>query len=127
MGYAISWLAVRCSGASARETLGLRPTGEQLELPEAPIVGAELSTGWYLLIADRCDHALISPATLAIVSAKTDAVACSIEEHVMYSLASQWAAGAMVWSAAHDAQQAIGHLEMTGQLPPFAHEIRDQQ
>src|SRR5262245_60593529 len=124
MGYAVSWLAVRASAASIRESLGLRPTGEHLELHEGPLVGAELSTGWYLLVANRCDHAMIADRILALVSAKADAVACSIEEHVMVSLASQWSGGTEVWSAIHDGQRSIEHLEVTGRPPEFAHEIR---
>jgi hypothetical protein len=78
------------------------------------------------MVAGRCDHALISDRILALVSAKTDAVACSIEEHVMVSLACQWSGGAEVWSATHDAQRSIEHLEVTGRLPDFADEVRSQ-
>jgi hypothetical protein len=125
VGYSISWLAVHAGAAETLAALALHPTGEQLELPEAPFVGALLSTGWYLVVADRCDHALVAEATLKSLPASTDAVSCSIEEHVMFSAASFWSGGRRVWSVSHDAQKAIDHLESWGDLPPFYSEIRE--
>jgi hypothetical protein len=126
VGYSISWLAAHGPAQEIRELLKLRLTGERLELPTAPIVGAELSTGWYLVVAKRCDHELIADRILQIASAKVDVIACSVEEHVMYSLASLWSGGTRVWSVTHDAQRAIHHLEASGQLPPAFSEIREQ-
>src|SRR5215472_7624048 len=127
MGYSISWIAARAPASDVCDRLGLRPTGEQVEIPEAPIAGARLSTGWYLVVAARCDHPLITGRSLGLVSAEADVVACSIEEHVMYSQSSFWSGGGRVWSIAHDAQRSIDHLEVSGELPPFFVEIRNRR
>jgi hypothetical protein len=124
VGFAMSWLAIRAPKAEAFEPLGLRPTGEQRELLGAPIAGTELPSGWTLVVANGCDHALISDARLVDACEHTDLVACSIEEHVMYSAASFWSRGKRVWSVVHDAQRAIDHLETFGELPPSFAEIR---
>ena len=126
MGYSMSWLAAHGPAEAIRETLGLRVTGEQLEMPEAPIVGAALGTGWYLVVATSADHALVDDSSLERLSANTDVIACSIEEHVMCSSAALWSGGSRIWSVMHDAQRAIDHLDAAGQLPPFFPEVRDQ-
>jgi hypothetical protein len=105
--------------------LGLRPTGEHHELAETPFVGALLSTGWYLVVADRCDDALVGDAITQSLSTNADVVACSIEEHVMFSAASFWSAGRRIWSVSHDAQKAADNLESSGELPAFFADVRE--
>jgi hypothetical protein len=46
-----------------------------------------------------------------------DLLACSIEEHVMYSSAEFWSCGQRRWRVEHDAQEAIDHLTTFGDLP----------
>jgi len=126
MGYSISWLAAHAPTEIALSALALRSTGRQCELPgESPIVGAALSSGWYVIIADRCDHLLIAEPIVQPASTKVDLVVCSIEEHVMCCAASSWSQGRRIWSVSHDAQQAADHLETKGQLPPFFDSVRD--
>ena len=126
MGQSISWLAVHAPPEEARAALGLNATGETLEIPEAPLVGAELNGGWYLVIAQGCDHALVRDDFVSSISTERDAVACSIEEHVMWSSASFWSGGKSVWSVAHDAQESIDHFTASGTPPPSFAEIRDR-
>jgi hypothetical protein len=126
MGYSISWLAASASASDVRDLLGLCLTGEDLEFPEAPIVGAELNNGWYLVVAARCDHRLIADPSLTLVSKRADVIACSVEEHVMYSRAAFWSGGCRVWSIEHDAQRSINHLDVSGQPPLFFSEICDR-
>lgn len=125
MGSSLSWLAAHADATSTLTTLGLRPTGTKLEGPEAPLVGAGLGNGWYLVVAHGCDHVLVGDRTLATLSARVDVVACALEEHVMHSQAAQWIGGTKIWSAEHDSQVAVEHLVLLGALPPFAAEIRD--
>jgi hypothetical protein len=126
MGYSISWLAARAPAREVRDLLGLQLTGKQVELPEAPIVGAELDSEWYLVVAARCDHRLIADPSLNLVSKGAGVIACSIEEHVMYSRSSFWSGGSRIWSIEHDAQRSIDHLDVSGQPPSFFVEIRDR-
>jgi hypothetical protein len=107
------------------DALALRPSGEHREVPEVELAGARLGTEWYLVVANRCDHPLVAETTLRLLSSRVDLVACSVEEHVMFSAASFWSAGRRVWSVSHDAQTAIDHLEVSGTLPPFFSEVRD--
>jgi hypothetical protein len=44
-------------------------------------------------------------------------VACSIEEHVMFSSAEYWAAGTRVWRAEHVGEDGPIHLKTSGALP----------
>ena len=125
MGYSLSWLAVRGKdAATVRNALGLRDTGEREEIPDSPLLGADLPGGWYLVFANRCDFADSAP--LAKLSSAADVVTCSVEEHVMYSSAASWNNGRQVWSVIHDAQQGAGHLDAVGELPPGFGPIRDR-
>jgi hypothetical protein len=45
-------------------------------------------------------------------------VACSIEEHVMFSSAEEWVAGAMAWRAVHAGENGPMDLKTSGALPP---------
>jgi hypothetical protein len=125
MGFSISWLAIRGKDpASVCNELALRGTGEHEEIPESPLLGAELPSGWYLVFANHCGFADTQP--LAKLSSDAEIVTCSVEEHVMYSGASCWKHGKRMWSITHDSQQGIEHLEAEGQLPPVFAPIRDQ-
>jgi hypothetical protein len=125
MGYSISWLALRADAEVALSALALRTTGRYVELAgEAPFGGAAMSTGWYLIVADRGEHKLISEPIVQPVSTKVDVVTCWVEEHVMASEASFWSQGRRIWSVSHDAQQGEEHFESNGKLPAFFDEIR---
>jgi hypothetical protein len=44
--------------AAVLETLGLRRTGAREAIAGPPVVGAELPSGWYLVVADGSGHRL---------------------------------------------------------------------
>jgi hypothetical protein len=127
MGFSLSWVAVP---PSARDTLltelALVPTAEFEEVPESPTTGVSLPTGWYAVVANRCDYVTGRLPALAAVSRAADVVACSVEEHVMASWAGGWSAGRQVWEVAHDAQSGLRHLEASGALPAAYAGIRDR-
>jgi hypothetical protein len=79
-----------------------------------------------LVVANGCDSSLVAQQTLTAISKDADAIACSVEEHVMFSHASFWSRGSEVWSVTHDAQQAIDHVDASGQLPAYFPEIRER-
>lgn len=94
MGQSLSWLAIENAEADlTRARLGLEVTKDAAEPGKAPLVGCALPAGWYVVAAHGCNHELISDAILRTASADGTAVACSIEEHVMFSSASAWTGG----------------------------------
>lgn len=127
MGYSQSWLAVRGKPPSAvLEALGLRGTGTREEIAESPIVGVELPSGWFLVVADRSGHRLMREPVLQKLSAGCEVVTGDVEEHVMASVATGWKNGQRVWSVVHDAQQEMEHLATEGELPANFVGIRDE-
>jgi len=126
MGQSISWLAVDAPPKEARAALGLQATGDTHEIPDASLVGTELAGGWYLVIAQGCDHPLVSDEFVSRISEGLDAVACSIEEHVMHSSASFWSNGTCLWSVVHDAQESIDHFTLSGTPPPSFTAVKDR-
>jgi hypothetical protein len=118
MGYAVSWLAVKDTvSEQLLQDLGLMPTGERADYGDALFTGRALSTGWFILFINECEHQFVQPKTLASISNIGDVIACSIEEHVMWSTAELWRDGAQVWRVEHDAQKNICHISTSGLLP----------
>jgi hypothetical protein len=129
MGFSISWVAF--SGLTADVglgRLGLRRVGTKADYAAEGFTGSGLGNGWFLVVAGRdCESPIISPSVLASLSAGADVVACSIEEHVMFTAAEFWKGGAKVWRIAHDAQVSARHLEATGDLPQGYQEVLAQE
>lgn len=124
MGFSISWAAVRGRPAEAvRAELGLEPTGERNEVPEGPFCATALEGGWTLVVADDCDL-FVKDALLASLSAGCEVVACSVEEHVMASVATAWRDGREAWRVTHDAQTSLEHLEARGNPPKELTELQ---
>ncbi len=122
----MAWLAVKTDDPGLLlEELQVQPTGEPDEHCESPICGGALN-GWFLLIAKRCNHRIISDGFLAAFSCGRDVVECSIEEHVMCSSAAGWRDGQCTWSIAHDAQQDMLDLTTSGQPPDSFRQIRSK-
>jgi hypothetical protein len=75
-----------------------------------------------------CDHPLLSESSLSALSAESEVIACSVEEHVMFSSAERWTNGQRHWRVEHDAQQSIRHLATSGTLPVvYAEALRKAQ
>ena len=73
--------------------------------------------GGYLVIASRCDHRFLQANVLAPLSQNHRVVAWSIEEHVMFSSAEEWVAGALAWRAVHAGENGPIDLKTSGTLP----------
>lgn len=118
MGFSISWLAVKGKApeALARE-LGLIPTGEMVEHGASMFTARSLQGGWFLVVINRCEHKAVGSKSLASLSLNCEAVACSVEEHVMACSSELWRNGEQVWRLEHDAQQSIDHISTAGVLP----------
>ena len=125
MGFSISWIAV--CGKTVEEVWGgleLQGTGVREEVPEAPFVGADLPRGCYLVVAN---HGLtfFQNTLLERLSVGCEIITCIVEEHVMYSYASEWKNGNRVWEIEHDFDKGIWHLETRGDLPSAFLSIHD--
>jgi hypothetical protein len=125
MGFSVSWLAVsgKEEGLLLAE-LGLARTGERGAFAGSAIVGCGLAWGWYLIGAKRVDHWLVSESSLARVSSGCSAVACSIEEHVMFSAATLWRDGRRIWRVEHQSELGPAHLAVVGTPPDDFEEVR---
>lgn len=128
MGYALEWQAFR--GASAQavcDDLGLKRTGQREDVADSPLVGVELPSGWYVVVANNFSRygKKVDPAQL---SREGELVVCCVEERVGYSSAEEWKHGCQLWSIIHDAASGdLEHLETTGDLPPEFASIRDRK
>jgi len=73
-----------------------------------------------------CDHPIISGSSLSKISALGETIACSIEEHVMVSVAEGWISGTRSWSIGHDAQNGMFDLSSSGNLPAHYEGIKTE-
>jgi len=126
MGYSLSLLAIQCSDLDATlSTLNIIRTGQSCEYACERLTGYALPRGWYLVVANRCDHSFLRPDVLGTLSQGNRVVACSIEEHVMFSSAEEWVAGAMVWWVAHSGGHDLTDLKTSATLPPGFQSMAD--
>jgi hypothetical protein len=126
MGYSLSLLAVQCSDPDeALSALNIVRTGQPCKYASQQLTGYAMPQGWYLVVADRCDHRFLKANVLKSLSQKYRAVACSIEEHVMFSSAEEWIAGALVWRAVHVGEDGPIELKTSGALPPSFQSMAD--
>jgi hypothetical protein len=127
MGYAISWLAVRDADAERLiASLGLVATGQTTYFAESLFSGRRIASGWFVLAINMCSHAFVLPETLKRLTDLDEVVACSIEEHAMYSTAELWRRGTEVWRLVHEAELDILHLAESGALPEQFSSIRNE-
>ncbi|MEM5553274.1 hypothetical protein WNY63_21455 [Pseudoalteromonas neustonica] len=118
MGFSIAWIAVQTENHdSIFELLDVNPTSEEDEYFESKLSGSALKNGWFLLVGQGFENRLVQNDVLSELSEFGPTVACSIEEHVMYSSAEYWSSGSKKWTAVHDAQKGRYNLETSGSLP----------
>jgi hypothetical protein len=123
MGYSLSWAALKGGSLqTACAALGLRATGKREEIAKSQIVGAQLPTGWYVVVFSRTE---IKDKTLEKLSQAGEVVGCFVEDHVMFSSASAWKNGQKLWHVAHSGEEdKVLHLETNGDLPAEFESIR---
>lgn len=118
MGYALSWLACRgLSFESVVTRLALRATGRQCAFAEEMISGQALDRDWSLVVANRCNHAIVRASSLATLSQGCEVLACNVEEHVMYASAEYWRDGQRLWHIEHASEEGDDHLAIDGPPP----------
>jgi hypothetical protein len=125
MGFAITWCAVRESGAhKLLEQLGLSPTGETEEVPESLISAAKLDTGWRVVWYNEYGCPFLRPEDLRVVSHDQEIVMCLVEEHVMASSSELWRGGKRAWWISHEGESGPKGLSLEGDLPECFASIR---
>lgn len=118
MGISLAWIGVRgLPYDRVLERLSLIPTERKAPYWDGQPCGKASADGWSLIAAARCDHRIIDPEQLAALSAGCDVIACSVEEHVMFSSAELWSNGVRVWQAMHEQDEGPDHLATEGTLP----------
>lgn len=119
MGYSLSLLAVSTSDAAeALQRLGFVRTGQLCEFARESLSSYQLPTNWFLIVARGSEHRFLQPTVLGSLSEHFPVVACSIEEHVMFSSAEYWSGGNQLWRAVHVGENGPLHLQTSGILPP---------
>ena len=127
MGISNSWFAVQgCPRDEALAQLGFEDdvgVGHDWP-PRGRFAVGELPGGWLLFIAPDLEDAFAE--RFVTLSAGREAVACAIEEHVMYQEARGYRDGAEVWRVLHDPDKggSLLHLEVTGSPPASLDAIR---
>jgi hypothetical protein len=107
--------------------LGLAETEEREWMPESDIVLTHMPTGWCVVYFNDVNPSALRPESLQALSARTELVACQIEEHAMCSTAAKWQGGAERWFVAHDADDGLENLDVVGDPPTELKAIRDAQ
>lgn len=126
MGYSLSLLAVQSSDSdTVLSELNLVRTGQSCEYAREAWSGYALPSGWYIVVAKGCDNGFLEPSVLGPLSEQFPVIACSIEEHVMYSSTEYWDAGTLVWRAEHVGEDGAIHLKTSGVLPPSFQAMAD--
>jgi hypothetical protein len=96
----------------------LADTGEPDEDISAPIRGARLPTGWYVIWFS--DIMAGTPQALELLSARSTALCCQIEEHSMMSVCEFYRYGQLVWLVHNDPSKGRADLTVQGRPPdPF--------
>ncbi|GMV80874.1 MAG: hypothetical protein AMXMBFR7_20580 [Planctomycetota bacterium] len=125
MGYNIYWLGVRGKANDVvLSELGFCGTGKFEESPEGKYSAVLLSTGWYVIFANETGY-YPSLSDLNQLSQNAEVLLCQIMEGSMYSEASHWRLGTMVWNVTHDSSRGLKHLHVRGEPPAAYHKIRE--
>jgi hypothetical protein len=118
VGVCLCWIAVRgCPRDAAVEELGFEEGHAVDDLPDR-IGIATLPNDWLLFVFND-DLQRAFDAEVTALSRHGPAVACAIEEHVMYHEARGYGGGEETWRMTHDPTTAHSryHLAVTGQPP----------
>lgn len=119
MGLSISWIASNGLGrAEVLEALGLAALDESARVSPVPppvkFAAFDLD-GWRLVAS--ADHRFASRERVVAASRGGVAVGAYLEEHVMVSGAFGASEGRLVWSAQHDPNRGLDHLDVWGDPP----------
>lgn len=127
MGASLSWFAVKnCDLDTTLSELGWEyDGGPDADVPRGVGVGV-LPGGWSLLVFNRSLDQAFDPETTAL-SRHGPAVACAIEEHVMFQDARGYSEGVETWRITHDPNKgtSLYHLDISGEPPESLTSLRE--
>ena len=127
MGHSLAWIAVKgLSDIEVAKALRVNKTGKRTNSPSAMLLGRQLANGWYLILANRCDDRITNRRTLAQISRGCQVIACSIEEHVMFSSCALWTGGKQRWSVKHSGDRSTFDVMQSGRLPEEYSSLKQQ-
>lgn len=125
MGFSISWIGFHgLTKAEVLELVGAVDTGVVDEANEAPLSGAEIPRGWYILFSN--DFSYVSKELLKSRSARGVVIACQVHEGCMVSAACGYDRGTERWAVRHVSEIGIRDLTISGSPPPAFAAIRDR-
>jgi len=124
LGFSNSWIAVQgLTPEAVLEELRLEVVSEGNTYPEGEVNLAKLANGWMVVWFERdCEAAFKPPAVN--LARHGPAVACAVEDHVMFSEARGYAAGVEAWRVTHDCEEEDRHLATSGDVPAAYATIR---
>lgn len=123
MGFSNSWIAVQgLTLETVLDELNLEMVSEGNKHPEGQVSLAKLANGWTVVWFDSFEAAFRAPAVN--LARQGAAIACAIEDHVMFSEARGYAAGVEVWRVTHDCEEEDRHLATSGDVPAAYAAIR---
>jgi hypothetical protein len=125
MGFSHSWVAVQgLEPERAAETLGMEI--EEARAPEDMTAGGFYlgiaPNGWLIALTDRRANAF--EGALTELAKFGPAVACEVNESVMYSEARGYDDGSESWRVVYDCEEGPDALRVTGNPPAQLNEIR---
>lgn len=120
----LSWIAVKGPSKDViLSELGLIEVPPDVEPFYSKHAMAESPSGWVIILAENFNYP--TPKRMAAVSVGGTALACSIDERVMYSVARLYEDGKAVWSVDHNGgEKGLYHLDVAGDPPPEFAPIR---
>jgi len=125
MGFRVLLIAVTGTDpAIIQRDYAVEPTGKVFDFPDAPVCGAQIPNGPYVLYIN--DEITPSDSLFARLSQHGSLITCQVNETVMCSSASAWIGGVEQWAVSHDCQFGILHLETSGDVPAVLTEIRER-
>jgi hypothetical protein len=122
MGFSHSWIAVQgLDPAIALDVLGMAAARE-LEADDFPerLGMGQLPGGWLLVLSSDFDDAF---TRLSVLASHGPAVACAMEEHVMYSEARGYSDGVEAWRVVSDCEKE-DQIAVIGEPPAGFMDIR---
>ncbi|MBX9573015.1 MAG: hypothetical protein K2X77_29230 [Candidatus Obscuribacterales bacterium] len=126
MGFSLSWLAVKNVPESTLLTkIGAQKTGKNSEVPDWKLSYFDRGKEWHWLVENNVDMMRDKKDLLITLSKGTELICVVVEEHVMYSAASEWKDGVRVWLIEHDNERGgLQDIRAEGTVPDCYQETR---
>ena len=124
MGVSLSWIAVEAlPDEQVLDRLAMTRTTKRSAYPFKSVACSNLPSGWFLVAAWRCDHRIVTRASMSALSRGCQAISCSIEEHVNFARTEYWRDGLRVWQVQHEGDEDSENMTSEGRLPERFHEL----